>query len=45
MDNAEEGEHGFGVVAGFAEETTVIIIRVRVSGGIDQVDRLEGGDS
>jgi hypothetical protein len=45
VDNAEEGEHGLGLVAGFAEETTIIIIRVRVSGGIDQAKRLEGGDS
>ena len=45
VDDAEEGEHGFGVVAGFAEETTIIIIRVRVGGGINQADRLEGGDS
>ena len=45
VDNAEEGEHRLGVVAGFAEEATIIIIRVRVGGGIDQVERLEGGDS
>ena len=45
VDNAEEGEHGLGVVAGFAEEATIIIIRVRVVGGIDQAERLEGGDS
>ena len=45
VDNTEEGEHGLGLVAGFAEETTIIIIRVRVGGGIDQVERLEGGDS
>ena len=35
VDNAEEGEHGLGGVAGFAEETTVIIIRVRVVSRID----------
>ena len=44
VDNAEEGKHGLGLVAGFAEETTIIIIRVRVGGGIDQAERLEGGD-
>ena len=44
VDNAEESEHGLGLVACFAEETTIIIIRVRVGGGIDQAERLEGGD-
>ena len=44
VDDTKEGEHGLGVVAGFAEEATIIIIRVRVSGGIDQAERLEGGD-
>jgi hypothetical protein len=44
VDDAEEGEHGFGLVAGFAKEATIIIIRVRVGGGIDQAERLEGGD-
>ena len=32
------------VFPGFAEEATIIIIRVRVSGGINQAERLEGGD-
>ena len=45
VDDAEEGKHGLGMVACFAEETTIIIIRVRVVGGIDQAERLEGGDS
>ncbi|MBE6323429.1 MAG: hypothetical protein E7074_00450 [Bacteroidales bacterium] len=45
VDNAEEGKHGLGMVAGFAEETTIIIIRVRVGGRIDQAERLKGGDS
>ncbi len=42
VDDTEEGEHGFGLVAGFAEEATVIIIRVRVGGRMDQAERLEG---
>ena len=44
VDDAEESEHGLGMVTGFAEETTIIIIRVRVGGGIDQAERLKGGD-
>ena len=42
VDDTEEGEHRLGVVACFAEETTVIKIRVRVVGGIDQTDMLKG---
>ena len=45
VDDTKEGEHGLGVVASFAEEATVIIIRMRVGGGINQAERLEGGDS
>ncbi|MBE6325091.1 MAG: hypothetical protein E7074_09000 [Bacteroidales bacterium] len=44
VDDAEEGKHGLGLVAGFTEEATIIIIRVRVVGGIDQAERLESGD-
>ena len=35
VDDAEKGEHGLGLVAGFAEEATIIIIRVRVVSRID----------
>ena len=37
VDDAEEGEHGGGVVVVLAEDTAVIVIRVRVRSGIKKV--------
>ena len=43
VDDAEEGEHGIGVVVVLAEDAAVVVIRVRVRGRIKKVYVLEGG--
>ena len=37
VDDAEEGEHGGGVVVVLAEDAAVVLIRVRVRGRIEEV--------
>jgi hypothetical protein len=44
VDSAEEGEHRFGLVAGFAKETAIVVVGVGVVGGEEETDRFEGGD-
>ena len=44
MDGAEEGEHRFGLVAYFTEETTIVVVGMGVVGGIEKADWFEGGD-
>ena len=41
VDGAEESEHRLGLVAGVAEETTVVVVGVGVVGGEEETDRLQ----